>query len=174
MQRAALRGAIRDIPDFPRTGVLFRDITPLLADQALFGDACALMAAPFRGAGITHVISIESRGFLFGAPIAIALGAGVIPVRKPGKLPYRTAREAYALEYGTDVLEVHEDALSDGARVLIADDVLATGGTAAATERLVRRMGALVVGSTFLIELAFLGGRALLPPQQVESQIVYR
>ena len=168
-----MRAAVREIPDFPRPGINFKDITPLLADRELFGAACALMAEPFLSAGITHVVSLESRGFLFGAPVAVALGAGVVPVRKPGKLPFRTTREEYALEYGTDALEVHDDALPEGARVLIADDVLATGGTAAATARLVRRVGAEVIGSTFLIELAFLGGRAMLPPHRVESAIVY-
>jgi len=171
--RSALREAIREIPDFPKPGILFKDITPLLSDPELFAAACAVMAEPFVSAGVTHVVSIESRGFLFGAPVAVALGAGVIPVRKPGKLPFRTMREAYALEYGTDALEMHEDALPRGARVLIADDVLATGGTAAATTRLVRRLGAEVIGSTFLIELTFLGGRGLLPAQRVESAIVF-
>lgn len=171
--RAALRGAIRDVPDHPRPGIVFKDITPLLADAALFGAACTLMAAPFTQRGVTHVLSIESRGFLFGAPLAVALGAGVIPVRKPGKLPFHTSREEYALEYGTDALEMHVDAVGQGARVLVADDVLATGGTAAAAARLVERHGATVVGSTFLIELAVLAGRDRLAAGQVESVLIY-
>ena len=170
----ALRGSIRDIPDHPKPGIVFKDITPLLANGALYRAACELLAAPFRGDGITHVVSIESRGFLFGGPVAISLGAGLVPVRKPGKLPFRTRREEYALEYGTDALEVHEDAIFDGARVLIVDDVLATGGTAAAATRLVQHLGGMVVGSTFLIELAFLAGRARLTEQRVSSAIVYR
>lgn len=171
--RSAIRAAIRDIPDYPKAGVSFKDITPLLGDGALYGAACELLATPFRGRGITHVLSVESRGFLFGGPVAVALGAGLVPVRKPGKLPYQTTREDYALEYGTDALEVHIDALGHAARVLVVDDVLATGGTAAAAARLVRRLDGAVVGSTFLLELAFLGGRALLAGQQVESVVVY-
>ncbi len=169
-----LRAHVRDIPDHPKPGILFKDITPLLANGALYRRACDHLAAPFRDAGITHVVSIESRGFLFGGPVAIALGAGLVPVRKPGKLPYRTRREEYALEYGTDALEVHEDAIFSGARVLVVDDVLATGGTAAATARLVRHLGGDVVGSTFLIELAFLDGRSRLADQHVVSTLVYR
>jgi adenine phosphoribosyltransferase len=169
----ALRAFIRDVPDHPKPGIVFKDITPLLANAALYHEACDLLLAPFRGDGITHVVSIESRGFLFGGPVAIALGAGLVPVRKPGKLPYRTRREEYALEYGTDALEVHEDAIFDGARVLIVDDVLATGGTASAAARLVRHLGGEVVGSTFLIELGFLDGRARLANQRVASVIVY-
>lgn len=172
--RAALRAAIREIPDYPKPGILFKDITPLLADPALFGAACALLAAPFESAGITHVVAIESRGFLFGGPVAVALGAGLVPVRKPGKLPFRTNRLEYALEYGSDVVEIHDDALDTTSRVLIVDDVLATGGTAAATASLVRQLGAHVIGSTFLIELEFLGGRERLVDQRVESCVVYR
>jgi adenine phosphoribosyltransferase len=172
--RAALRASIREIPDHPKPGIAFKDITPLLGDHVLFEAACALLAAPFQGLGITHVLSIESRGFLFGGPLAVTLGAGLVPVRKPGKLPFRTTREEYALEYGTDALEVHVDALGTGARVLVADDVLATGGTAAAAARLVHQLGGAVVGSTFLIELAFLDGRSQLGGQLVESAIVYR
>lgn len=171
--RRAIRAAIRDIPDYPKAGITFKDITPLLGDGSLYGAACELLAEPYREAGVTHVLSVESRGFLFGGPVAVTLAAGLVPVRKPGKLPYRTAREDYALEYGTDALEVHVDALGDGARVLVVDDVLATGGTAAAAARLVRRLGGDVVGSSFLLELGFLGGRALLAGQRVESAVVY-
>lgn len=172
--RDALRAAVREIPDHPKPGIAFKDITPLLGDPALFASACSLLAAPFGAQGITHVLSIESRGFLFGGALAVALGAGLVPVRKPGKLPFRTTRESYALEYGTDALEMHVDALAPSARVLVVDDVLATGGTAAAAARLVRQVGGEVVGSTFLIELAFLDGRAQLAGQRVESAIVYR
>lgn len=182
MLQAALRAAVREIPDYPKPGILFKDITPLLAEAALFRSACESLAAPFQSAGITHVVAIESRGFLFGGPVALALGAGLVPVRKEGKLPHQTSRLEYALEYGSDTIEIHSDALGQDARVLIVDDVLATGGTAAATSSLVRQLGAHVIGSTFLIELAFLDGRARLgderverdAPQRVESVIVYR
>lgn len=167
-----LRARIRDVPDYPKPGILFKDITPLLGDPATFSAACKTMAERFRDGGITHVIAVESRGFLFGGPIAMELGAGLVPVRKPGKLPARTTREEYALEYGTDALEIHADAVGVGARVLIVDDVLATGGTAAATSRLVRRHGATVAGHLFLIELEFLGGRAALDGR-VESLLTY-
>lgn len=171
--RERIRAAIREIPDYPKPGILFKDITPLLADPTLFGAACDLMLSPFRDARITHVLAIESRGFLFGGPIAVSLGAGLIPVRKPGKLPYETTREEYALEYGTDALEVHIDALGNGARVLVVDDVLATGGTAAAAARLVHKLGGELVGSSFLIELSFLPGREQLAGQQVSAAVVY-
>ncbi|MCC6927382.1 MAG: adenine phosphoribosyltransferase [Gemmatimonadaceae bacterium] len=168
-----MRAAIREIPDYPKPGILFKDITPLLAEPTLFGATCELMLAPFREARITHVLAIESRGFLFGGPIAVSLGAGLIPVRKPGKLPFETRREEYALEYGTDALEVHTDALGHGARVLVVDDVLATGGTAAAAARLVHTLGGDLVGSSFLIELGFLPGRERLAGQQVSAVVVY-
>jgi adenine phosphoribosyltransferase len=159
---AALRRAIRDIPDFPRPGILFKDVTPLLADPGLLREAVEAMAEPFAGAGITHVVAIESRGFLFGGPIALALGAGLVPVRKPGKLPYLTRRTEYELEYGTDALEIHGDAFGSPARVLVVDDVIATGGTAGATGRLVELLGGAVAGYSFLIELRFLNGRRQL------------
>lgn len=167
-----LRARIRDVPDYPRPGILFKDITPLLGDRAAFPAACAAMASRFSAEGITHVVAVESRGFLFGGPIAVQLGAGLVPVRKPGKLPARTTREEYALEYGSDALEIHEDAVGDGSRVLIVDDVLATGGTAAATARLVRRHGATVAGHVFLVELEFLRGRSVLDGR-VESLLTY-
>ena len=157
-----IRAAIRDVPDFPKPGILFKDITPVLADAELFRLTTDAMAAPWRGAGITHVVGIESRGFILGAPIAQRLGAGFIPVRKPGKLPYRSERVEYALEYGTDALEVHADACGAGGRVLIVDDVLATGGTAGAAARLIAQVGAPVAGFAFLIELAFLDGGSRL------------
>ena len=167
------RRAIRDIPDFPRKGIVFKDITPLLGDAALFHGATAAMAAPFADAGITHVVAIESRGFLLGAPVAQHLDAGLIPVRKPGKLPSATQRMEYALEYGVDALEVHVDACPAQARVLIVDDVLATGGTASATCRLMDAIGANVVGCSFLIELGFLGGRAALGERRMASVLTY-
>lgn len=168
-----LRAAVRDVPDFPKPGVLFKDVTTVLADPALFPLATSAMASPWRAAGITHVVGIESRGFIFGAPIAQALGAGFIPVRKPGKLPYRRERVEYALEYGTDALEVHVDACGDDARVLIVDDVLATGGTAAAAARLVGQLGASLAGFAFLIELGFLEGARRLSGVRHSAVITY-
>jgi adenine phosphoribosyltransferase len=170
---ADLRRAIRDVPDFPKPGIVFKDITPLLADAALFRRATDAMAEPFRGSGITHVVSIESRGFLLGAPVAQALEAGLIPVRKPGKLPHATAAVEYALEYGTDRLEIHADACDGTARVLIVDDVLATGGTAKATADLVRGRGALVAGFSFLMALSFLSGDERLEGAPIRELIRY-
>jgi adenine phosphoribosyltransferase len=164
---------IRDIPDFPKPGILFKDITPLLGDSATFVAACDAMAEPFRAEGITHVAAMESRGFIFGAPVAHILGAGFVPVRKVGKLPHKTSRIEYALEYGTDALEVHLDACPAPARVLIVDDVLATGGTAAATCRLVEQIGAEVVGCSFLIELGFLNGAQLLGSRRRAAVATY-
>ncbi len=154
----AVRAAIRDIPDFPKPGILFKDITPLLADPALFKAATNAMAMPFLGDGITHVVAIESRGFILGGPVAQRLGAGFVPVRKPGKLPHRTSSVEYALEYGIDQLQVHVDACDASARVLIVDDVLATGGTATATYSLIQGLGSRVVGFSFLMVLEFLPG----------------
>ena len=168
-----LREAIRDIPDYPKPGIVFKDITPLLGDAQLFRAACEHTAEPFKTERITHVAAIESRGFLFGAPVAQLLGAGVAPVRKRGKLPYQAAREDYALEYGIDSLEMHIDALPASARVLVVDDVLATGGTAAATCRLVERLGGAVAGCSFLMRLGFLDGLGALAERKVESLIVY-
>ena len=168
-----VRAVIRDVPDFPTPGILFKDITPVLADPSLMTDALREMTAPFLAADVTHVVGIESRGFLFGMPIALALRASFAPARKLGKLPWKTAREAYALEYREDVLEMHVDAVSAGARVLVVDDVLATGGTAAAVTRLVERLGARVVGISVLTELTFLNGRRLLSGFQVASLVQY-
>jgi adenine phosphoribosyltransferase len=168
-----LRALIRDVPDHPRPGIVFKDITPLLGNSVAFRLACDQMAAPFAGDGITHVIAIESRGFLFGGVIAATLGAALVPVRKPGKLPAARSREEYVLEYGTDALEMHSDAVSSGSRALIVDDVLATGGTAAATCRLVARHGASLAGCAFLIELSFLSGREALEGIRVESLLAY-
>ena len=164
---------IRDVPDFPKPGILFKDITPLLLDHKAFRRAVELMTAPFRGDRISRVVSIESRGFLLGAPIALALEAGLVPMRKPGKLPAERGRVEYALEYGTDALEMHSDAVGAADRVLIVDDVLATGGTAAAAAQLVRKHGAGVVGCTFLIELDFLHGRGRLTGERIEALLHY-
>ncbi len=168
-----LKHAIREVPDFPKPGIGFKDITPILLDAGLFGRAVELMAAPYAGAGISRVVSIESRGFIFGAPIALRLGAGLVPIRKPGKLPAATQRVDYALEYGTDALEMHNDAVGPRDRVLVIDDVLATGGTAAAAAQLVAGTGGAVVGFSFLIELYFLKGRQRLPGQRVEALLHY-
>jgi len=165
--------AIRDVPDFPKPGIMFKDITPLLLDPARFRQAVELMAAPFAGSKVRRVVSIESRGFLLGAPIALLLEAGLVPIRKPGKLPAARGRVEYALEYGTDALEMHRDAVGQGDRVLIVDDVLATGGTAEAAAKLVRAHGAEVVGFTFLIELDFLKGRERLRSEHVEALLHY-
>ncbi len=160
---------VRDIPDHPKPGILFRDLTPLFGDATALRDAVAELAAPFREKGIERVIGIESRGFILGAPVAIELGAGFTPVRKAGKLPHETIAETYELEYGTDTVEIHADALRPAERVLLVDDLIATGGTAAATLRLAQKMGADVVGCAFLVELEALGGREVLghPHQHV-------
>jgi adenine phosphoribosyltransferase len=169
----AVRGAIRDVPDFPTPGIVFKDVAPLLADAGLFAQTTDALAAPFAGEGITHVIAVEARGFIFGAPVAQRLRAGFVPVRKAGKLPWKTERIEYALEYASGVLEIHRDACSAGARVLIVDDVLATGGTAAATAALAERLGARVAGIAVLIELAFLHGRDALADRRVEALVSY-
>lgn len=168
-----IRGQIRDIPDFPKPGIVFKDITPLLANPQLFRRTTDAMAAPFRDDGVTHVVAVESRGFIFGAPVALALGAAFIPVRKVGKLPFKTERVEYALEYGTDALEIHCDACERGSRVLVVDDVLATGGTANATCELVERLNATVAGVSLLIELEFLAGRARLGSRRVHALVRY-
>ena len=165
--------AIREVPDFPKPGIQFKDITPLLLRPGPFRRAVDLMAAPFRAARVTRVVSIESRGFLLGAPVALALDAGLVPIRKPGKLPAARGRVEYTLEYGTDALEMHRDAVGAGDRVLIVDDVLATGGTAEAAARLVRAHGGEVVGFTFLIELDSLRGRDRLRGERIEALLHY-
>lgn len=168
-----VRDAVTDVPDFPKPGILFKDITPVCADPILFADVTTHFAETFRAAGITHVAAIESRGFLFGAPLALELDVPLVIVRKPGKLPRPTISVSYGLEYGTDTLHIHDDALKAGDRVLIVDDVLATGGTARATGELVEKCGAEAVGYAFLIELAFLGGRAQLGETKTESVYIY-
>jgi adenine phosphoribosyltransferase len=164
---------IRAIPDFPIPGILFRDITPLLKDKQGFRRTIDLFVERFSGRGIDHVVGIEARGYILGAPIAYAIGAGFIPVRKPGKLPYEKLREEYALEYGTNSLEIHSDAIHQGERILVVDDLLATGGTAAATARLLERLGARVEAFAFLVELTDLGGRAKLGDAEVVTFVAY-
>jgi adenine phosphoribosyltransferase len=168
-----LQSVIRDVQDFPKPGIIFKDITPVLLDPELFGLAASSMGGPFAGTGVTRVVAIESRGFMFGAPIALALGAGLVPVRKPGKLPSVRERVEYTLEYGTDALEMHADAIGPEDHVLIVDDVLATGGTAEAAGRLVRARGASIAGFSFLIELGFLDGRRRLGSERVEALVRY-
>jgi len=170
---ATIRGAIRDIPDFPKPGIIFKDITPLLSNGALFGRTIDLMAERYRGQKIDTVLGIESRGFIVGAALAYKLGAGFTVVRKPGKLPYETHSASYQLEYGTDTLEIHTDAIARDTRVIIADDLIATGGTAAATAELVSKLGGTVVECAFVIELSFLNGRKKLYPYGVYSVLQY-
>ncbi|MEO7040378.1 MAG: adenine phosphoribosyltransferase [Candidatus Elarobacter sp.] len=168
-----IESLIRAIPDFPIPGILFRDITPLLSDPAGFKIAIDRFVGHFREARVDVVVGIEARGYMIGAPVAYALGAGFVPVRKPGKLPGKTYTEEYALEYGTNALQIHADAVGHGQRVLIVDDLLATGGTIAATLRLLTKLGADVVGTAVLIELAGLNGRAALDGVEVTSFITY-
>jgi len=168
-----LRRLIRDVPDFPKPGILFRDITPLLADPAGLALAVELMAQPFRGRRIDMVVGAESRGFIFGAAVATALSVGFVPVRKPGKLPGKVHRHEYALEYGSDALEIHADALAPGARVVVVDDLLATGGTLAACCQLVRALGAEVEAIVVLIELTACNGRQRLKNERVISLLTY-
>jgi adenine phosphoribosyltransferase len=169
----ALKGLIRNVPDYPKPGIVFKDITPLLKDPAAFTRVVSAIADHYRDQSIDYVVGIESRGFIFGAAVATALQAGFIPVRKPGKLPHHTHRCEYALEYGTDALEIHQDAVETGKRVLIIDDVLATGGTAAAAVELVQCTGGQVAGLAFLMELGFLNGREKLPGLDVLSLLTY-
>jgi adenine phosphoribosyltransferase len=166
-----LESYIRDVPDFPKKGIVFKDITPLLADPEAMREACDRLAEPFAEAGVAKVVGIESRGFIFGPPVAERLGAGFVPVRKPGKLPAETIGQSYELEYGTDGIEMHADAISPGEKVLMLDDLLATGGTMAAACRLVRRLGGEIVGVAFLIELCFLHGRDKLADYNVHALI---
>ncbi|MFO7293855.1 MAG: adenine phosphoribosyltransferase [Actinomycetes bacterium] len=164
---------IRDIPDFPEPGVVFKDITPILGHADTFARLVSAMADPFRDKGVTQVAGIEARGFTLAAPIALELNAGFIPIRKPGKLPFKTVGEEYTLEYGTDRLEIHVDAAGPSDRVLLVDDVIATGGTAAAALRLVQQTGAEVVGFSVFIELAFLNGKGTLPEVPYHALLVY-
>jgi adenine phosphoribosyltransferase len=168
-----LTSLIRDIPDFPEPGIVFKDITPVLADGKAFAALVDALAEPFRDIGVDKVAGIEARGFTLATPVAERLGAGFIPVRKPGKLPYETVREDYSLEYGTDSLEIHTDAAGNGEKVLLVDDVIATGGTAAAAIRLLRKIGAEVVGFSVFIELASLDGADKLDGVPFHALVTY-
>ncbi len=168
-----LKSRIREVPDFPKPGILFYDITTLLRDPSGFKQAIDCLSAPYRGQSVDLVVGIESRGFILAAAVADRIGAGFAPVRKPGKLPGKTLREAFSLEYGSDALEIHEDAIDRGQRVLIVDDVLATGGTARATASLVTHLGGDLLGLAFLIELEALQGRAKLAGSNVFSLLKY-
>jgi len=169
----ALRALIRDIPDFPSAGIVFKDITPLLADAGALRTAVRELAEPARGLDVDCVLAAEARGFLLGPALSLELGAGFVLARKPGKLPFQTVSADYVLEYGTSQLEVHTDAISDGARVLVHDDLLATGGTAAALCELVEMLGGTVVACSFLVELAFLAGRDRLRGREVHALLAY-
>jgi adenine phosphoribosyltransferase len=168
-----LKEHIRDIPDFPRPGVVFKDITPLLADVKAFRYTIDALSEHFAGRAIDKVLGIEARGFIVAAPVAYQFGAGFVPVRKAGKLPWHVEKQEYVLEYGTDLLEIHRDALVAGQRALVIDDVMATGGTARAAARLVERLGGTVAGMGFIVELAFLGGRGKLGDYDAVSLIRY-
>src|SRR5687768_10024061 len=168
-----LKQHIRHVPDFPKAGILFYDITTLLRDQAGFKAAIDMLATPYLDQGIDAVIGIESRGFILGGAVAQRIGAGFIPIRKPGKLPAKALKETYDLEYGKDALEIHEDAVEKGQKVLIVDDVLATGGTAAAAVQLIRKLGGELHGLAFLIELVFLNGRQRIEKESVYSVLTY-
>lgn len=170
---ANLRSYVRDVPDFPRPGIVFKDITPLLSNPAAFDSAIGAMCSPLENTGVTKIAAIESRGFIFGSCMARRLGCGFIPIRKPGKLPWTTYRCDYTLEYGTDALEIHCDAVGPSDRVVVVDDVLATGGTAAAAAQLVARFGAAPAALVVLIELEFLSGRSRLQDLPVHSVIRY-
>ena len=169
----SLKQMIRDVPDFPKQGILFKDITTVLADGASYRKVIDLLAERYQGRGIDRVVAVEARGFILGAPLAYKLGAGFVPVRKKGKLPYKTLQTSYDLEYGQDTLEIHEDALVKGHKVLVVDDLLATGGTVGAVVKLVERLGGSVEELAFMIELEFLHGRAKLAPHRVHSLIKY-
>jgi len=171
--RDRLTATLRDVTDFPTPGILFKDIAPVLAEPALMRDVITAMAAPYLDVGMTHIVGVESRGFLFGMPMALMLAVPFAPARKPGKLPWRTLRESYDLEYRSDALEMHTDAVGAGARVVVVDDVLATGGTAAATCRLIERLGGDVVGVSVLVELGFLQGRSMLARHDVHAVVTF-
>lgn len=173
MTTAALRAAIRDVVDFPQPGIIFKDITPVLADGGLFRQAVSLFCETAGGAKIDKIAGIDARGFIFGAAVADRLGAGFVPIRKKGKLPWKTRQNAYSLEYGEAIVELHEDAVKPGERVMLVDDLLATGGTAAAAVALLEDLGADIVAVSVLIELAFLNGRAKLGGHRIESILTY-
>jgi adenine phosphoribosyltransferase len=168
-----LKATIRNVPDFPKPGIVFRDVTTLFGDADAFCDVIQSLAARYRDAAIDAVVGVEARGFVVGGAVAYELGCAFVPVRKPGKLPWRTLREDYVLEYGTDAVEMHEDGLTSGARVVVVDDLLATGGTALATARLAERAGAVVEEIAFVVELSFLSGRSKLKDYKVFSLVRY-
>lgn len=168
-----LRAAIRDVVDFPKPGIVFKDITPILADGKLFRESVTLLCETTGGARIDKVVGIDARGFIFASAVADRMGVGFVPVRKKGKLPWKTRQTAYALEYGESIVELHEDAVKPGESVLLVDDLLATGGTAAAAVKLLDELGADLVGISVLIELAFLQGRSKLAPHPVHSILSY-
>lgn len=171
--QARLTAVIRDIPDFPKPGIIFKDITPVLSDPALLQATVDHLAEAFAEQEVDAVVGMESRGFIFGAPLALALGAAFVPARKPGKLPYDSIGVEYELEYGTARLEMHTDAIAKGARVLVVDDLLATGGTAAATNKLIGQLGGEIVANCFVIELGFLPGREAIGDVDVHSIVIY-
>ena len=173
MKASELRDCVRDIPDFPKPGVIYKDITPLLSNTEAFRSTIDLIADHFEGTGVDRVLGVEARGFIIAAPVAYRFSAAFVPVRKAGKLPWEIEREEYELEYGTDLLEIHRDAVEPGDRVVIIDDVLATGGTARAKIELAERLGGVVVGALFVIELAFLSGRDKLAGYDVFSLVTY-
>jgi adenine phosphoribosyltransferase len=170
----SLKKSIRDVPNFPKEGIIFKDITPLLKDPKAFRLAINKMAKHYKGKQIDGIVAVEARGFIFAGALAAKLKTGFIPVRKPGKLPYKTISETYQLEYGTDTLQIHEDAIKPGDKILIVDDLLATGGTVAAVVNMVKKLGGEVVGIGFLIELAFLNGRSKLSGHEIFSELVYK
>jgi adenine phosphoribosyltransferase len=173
MSKLLAEDLVRDVPDFPKPGILFKDITPVVQDYAALKECITLLADWARDKKIDAVVGIEARGFIFGAPIALELGVGFVPLRKLGKLPYNRVAEEYALEYGTNTVEMHSDSITPGQNVIIIDDLLATGGTAAAAARLVERLGGKVAGFGFLIELEFLEGRKVLSPYEVHALLSY-
>lgn len=168
-----LKEAVRDVEDFPKEGIIFKDISPILQDHKLFQKACDAISQTVDGQEIDKVVGIDARGFIFGAPIALALNAGFVPIRKKGKLPWQTYTKEYALEYGTDTVEVHQDAIQPGEKVLLVDDLLATGGTAAAAVKLINDLGADLVCVSFLIELSFLNGREKITCDNIHSILNY-
>jgi len=173
IDNAHLKELIREVPDFPQPGISFKDLTTLLKDGEGLQAAVEAMVQPYAGEAVELIVGIESRGFILGAPMAVHLGCGFVPVRKPGKLPAATLRQEYQLEYGTDAVEIHQDAISQGQKVLLVDDLLATGGTMRATCQLVEGLGGQIVGLSFLVELLFLNGRHKLDPHRIETVVQY-
>ncbi len=173
MKADSLRAAIRDVVDFPKPGIIFKDITPVLADGKLFRESISMLCETAGGVKIDKVVGIDARGFIFAAAVADRLGAGFVPIRKKGKLPWKTRQTAYSLEYGESIVELHEDAILPGESILLVDDLLATGGTAAAAVKLLDELGANIIGISVLIELGFLAGRAKLAPHPVHAIITY-